>query len=84
MTASGVRDITSLTSKASWTRVSGGQADIFARSQLFGGYSINIFFPFFLGSLIVGMRLWSCALVMLLPLGAKALPQTNSALANFS
>ena len=36
----------------------------------------------FLGSLVVGLRLLSCTFVMLLPLGARAHPQTHSKLYN--
>ena len=40
LTVTWVTDITSLTCRARKTRVSGGQADIYAWSQLLGGYSI--------------------------------------------
>ena len=39
---------------------------------------IPYFYFYFVGSLVFGLRLWSCAFIMLLPLGAKALPQTHS------
>ena len=40
LTASGVTDITALLCSVRYIRVSGGQADIYAWAQLFGGYSM--------------------------------------------
>ena len=43
MTASRVTGITALSWSAMQTRVNGGQADIYARPQLLGGYSMKFF-----------------------------------------
>ena len=55
-TASGVTYINSLPFRDRWIRVSDGQDDVNAWSQLLGRFSI-IFYLFFVESMVVGLRL---------------------------
>ena len=63
--------------------VLGRQRSVVVRLILMPGLSLFWNIPGFalhlLGSNVVALRLWSCMFVMLLTLGAKALPHTHSA-----
>ena len=82
LTSSGVPDITSLPCRASLARL-GRQGSMVVRLIFMPGFSqlqdIPLYKFYFVGSLVVDVRLLSSAFVMLVTLGAMALPQTHSA-----